>query len=95
MRGTFSTNRVVPFNYIRHVFDLVNDADRTELGRDADLAILDFAEAYIAQALKMSDFATKLIIAQGRLNRAQSLAKPVKRTFNQFAPLIPAGNGRG
>ncbi len=94
IRGEFNEQRVVPFTYIRQVFDLVNKQDRTELTKDADLAILDFADAYMSEQAGTEGWETKLLLAQGRLERAQQLAKPIRSAFRQFAPVVAPGYGR-
>lgn len=92
--GTFTENRVIRFHYIRSVFDLIHDDDTIELSREAGLAVHDFADAYITEALGKDGWQGKLLKAQARLQRAQQLADPVKSAFRMFAPLIPRGNGR-
>ena len=94
IRGEFSESRVIPFMYVRHVYDLVNKKDRTELTKDADLAILDFADAYLTEQAGTEGWETKLLKAQGRLERAQQLARPTRPAFRQFPPLIAPGFGR-
>lgn len=94
IRGEFKESRIIPFVYIRHVYDLVSKNDRTELTKDADLAILDFADAYISEQAGIEGWETRLLKAQGRLERAQQLAKPIRPAFQQFAPLIAPGYGR-
>lgn len=94
IRGEFKESRVIPFIYIRYVYDLVNENDRTELTKDADLAILDFADAYISEQVGIEGWETRLLKAQGRLERAQQHAKPMRPAFQQFAPLIAPGYGR-
>ena len=96
MRGKFTANKVIPFQYIRSVFNLIHNDDTLDLSQEANLAVLDFAESYLASGpLKQEDWAAKLIKAQARLERAQALSKPVREVFHQFSPLIPSGLGRG
>lgn len=95
LRTTFTTARVIPFTYIRYVHNLVNGEDQSELNRDADLAVLDFAEAYIAEALPLTGWSVKLQKAQLRLQAAQAKSDPLRSAFKHLPPLIPQGNGRG
>lgn len=95
LRTEFTAKKVIPFNYIRSVFNLVHDDDRTELALEAGNAILDFGEAYLAQALNKDDWANRLLKAGGRLRKAQELASPVNAAYKQLNPLIPRGMGRG
>lgn len=95
MRGTFTTKKVIPFQYIRSVYDMVHNDDTMDLSEEAQIAVLDFAEAYLASGpLRLDDWAARLIRAQARLVRAQSLAQAVKPAFRMFPLLIPRGLGR-
>ncbi len=94
MRATFMTKKVIPFNYTRSVYPLIHDEDRIELSEEAKIAVLAFAEAYLAKSLNKDDWANRLLEAQGRLNAAQTLASTVNAAFKQFAPAIPGGMGR-
>ena len=93
-RADFSSQKIIQFAYIRTVFPMVHDDDRIRLSREAELAILDFAEAHVAESLPQAGWETKLIKAQGRLASAQANASPVRATFKMFPPLIARGMGR-
>jgi len=96
MRGKFTTDKVIPFQYIRSVYDLIHDDDLIELSEEARLAVIDFADAGIsAGPIKQDDWAARLLRAQARLERAQALSSPTRPAFKQFPPLIPKGAGRG
>lgn len=96
MRGKFTTDKVIPFQYIRSVYDLIHDDDLIELSEEARLAVVDFADAGIsAGPIKQDDWAARLLRAQARLERAQSLSNPTRPAYRMFAPLIPKGYGRG
>lgn len=95
MRTTFTSQRVIPFTYVRHTHDLVHGDDRSELNRDAHLAVLDFAEAYIAEALPLAGWATKLQKAELTLKKAQASNDPIRSAYKNLPPVIPAGMGRG
>ena len=94
IRGEFKESRVIPFMYIRYVYDLVHDDDRLELTPDARLAALDFGEAYLSEQFGKEGWETKLLKAQGRLVAAQALAHPTRPAFRQFSLLVPPGMGR-
>lgn len=95
LRGQFTKKKAIPFNYTRSVYSMVHDDDRMDLSREAEIAVLAFAEAYLAKPLGKDDWANRLIEAQGRLTAAQALARPVNRAYSQFSPMIPRGMGRG
>src|SRR3990167_1493092 len=94
LRGEFLKKKVIPFNYIRSVYDLVHDNDRFDLSREAIVAVLAFSEAHLAKPLGKDDWANRLIEAQGRLSVAHALARPVNRAYSQLSPLVPRGMGR-
>lgn len=91
---TFSTKKVVQFTYIRKTFDMVHDDDMTSFSTEADLAMLDFAEAFLMDSFQKAGWENKLAKAQARLSAAQALASPVRSSFKMFPPLIPRGMGR-
>ena len=95
LKNPVTTQVVIPFRYIKYTYDLVNENyDYTELEGEEDQCILDFGEAYLAEAVNKPDWTTKLQKAQGRLERAQQLSKPVKSSAPRFPPLVPPGMGR-
>lgn len=96
MRGKFTTKKIVPFQYIRSVYKMVHKDDEIDLGEEATIAVLDFADAGISSGpLRQDDWAARLLRAQARLERAQALSNPVQPAFKMFPPLIPGGLGRG
>lgn len=90
----FSTKKVIRLNYIRSVFDMVHDDDRIILSNEAKLCVLDFAQAYIKEALGQNGWETVLLKAQARLEAAQAASLPVRASFKMFPPLVPRGMGR-
>lgn len=90
----FATQKVIRYNYIRSVFDLVHDDDRIILSNEAKLAVLDFAQAYIKEAQGQEGWQGVLVKAQARLESAWANSRPVNASFKMFAPLIPSGLGR-
>jgi len=94
LRAEFTSRKVIQFSYIRTVFDLIHDEDIIRLPREAKLAVLDFAQAYVAEALPVTGWERKLIKAQGRLASAQDNASPVRAAYKTFPPLIARGMGR-
>lgn len=91
----FSIKKVIRYKYIRSVFDLVHQDDIILLPNEAKLAVLDFSQAYIKEALGVTGWETVLIKAQARLESAQANSRPVHPAYKQFVPLIPSGLGRG
>ena len=94
-RNEVTTKRIVPFSYVRKVFNLVNENyDRTNFPKEFDEAIVDLTVAYLAEADNKSDWTTYLQKAQKRLEGLVADGDPSKPPYMQFPPLIPGGMGR-
>ena len=90
-----SGKSILPFSYIRNLYDMVNDADTSELPPDFDRAIMDFAKAEYKRATNTEGWQLDLNLGQNRLQKLELNRDLVWESHAQFNPLIQSGMGRG
>lgn len=90
-----TTKTILPYFYIRHLYNMVNDADTTELSNKFDRVFMDFAKAEYGRIANTPQWTADLEIAQARLETLKQNSSLVWYPYRTFPPSIPAGNGRG
>lgn len=86
---------IIPYSYIRTLFDMVNDNDDTELPHYFDRVILDFAKAEFGRMTNSPGWQTDLTVAQLRLEKLELNKELVWQSRQTFSHYIPYGMGRG
>src|SRR3990167_4353157 len=86
---------ILPYSYIKTLYDMVNNNDDTELPHYFDRAILDFAKSEYERGTNSEKWSSSLQIGQARLQKLELDKDLVFHSKNEFKVDIPAGFGRG
>lgn len=90
-----SGKTILPYSYIRTLYDMVADGDDTELPAYFDRAILDFAKGEYLRATNSPNWGSEIQLGQARLQKLELDGKLVRKSNERFKSNIPAGMGRG
>jgi hypothetical protein len=93
---------VLIYSYLRHVYNLINEQfDTFPLSKNFNTVIVDLASAeykrdgVVTEGARFANWAIDMQLALAKLDTLKKNSDLEIRPFNQFAPYIPAGNGRG